>query len=414
MHRSWILIFALALVSSGCTSKPESDATPKQSAQSKADAGVAGEVRLSPEQIKINGIQVVEVDEEAFSPTISAVGHVRARAGGEADVFPPFVGRLSGEKPLPKPGDSVAKGEMVGEVEQQFSASEKLQITSTSIQLQADIEQAQHEVDLKTAEQNRSQQLYDGGAIPLKQLQSAAFDVKQAQTKLEAARRSKQEYDAAQSSTGGTHRRVPIVAPISGIILTVDATLGQQVDPSKKILTLANLGTVWVEAAVHERDFSQVRSAKQAVIALPSLPGKALIGSLVTVGNVVDPQNRTIPMVFAVSNPNTVLKLEMLVEVGIPSAVAPGKSLVIPAAALLSDDTATAVYIEVQPGVYLPRSVEVGGRTADKVVVTAGLSKGEKVVTVGAQSLRSESRKGEIPVDDDDKEKDKGKGEKEK
>jgi hypothetical protein len=46
------------------------------------------------------------------------------------------------------------------------------------------------------------------------------------------------------------------------------------------------------------------------------------------------------------------------------------------------------------------------------VVILSGLSKGDKVVAVGAQSLRGESRKAEIPVDEDDKDKEKDKKEK--
>jgi cobalt-zinc-cadmium efflux system membrane fusion protein len=291
-------------------------------------------------------------------------------------------------------------------------AGEKLQIVSTSIQLQAEIDQAQHELELKNAEQLRSQQLYEGGASPLKQLQSAKFDVQQAETKLESAKRAKQEYDAAQSPINASPRQAVIVAPISGTVLAVDAAVGQQVDPARKILTVADLSTVWVEAAVHERDFPLARAARQAEIAAPAELGKALKGSLVTIGNIVDPQSRTIPMIFAVANPTASLKLEMMVDVQIPSSGVAVKALVIPQSALLSGDGGASVYVEVQPGTYRPRAVEAGQRSGDMVVIVSGVSMGEKIVTVGAQSLRSEARKDEIPVDEDDKDKEKDKKEK--
>lgn len=41
----------------------------------------------------------------------------------------------------------------------------------------------------------------NGGAIGLRQLQTAEFELRQAETKLEGARRSKKQYDAAQSLT---------------------------------------------------------------------------------------------------------------------------------------------------------------------------------------------------------------------
>jgi RND family efflux transporter MFP subunit len=406
MHRSFVFATALAFIVNGCSSRPDSDRQQKRPAESATIATPPGSIRLTPEQIEVNGIQVSDVVEDSVSPMITTVGHVRARAGGEAEVFPPFAGRLLSELALPKPGDSISKGQLIADVEQRFVASEKFQFAAASIQLQSEIEQAQHEVDLKNADKTRSQQLYEGGAIPLKQLQGAEFDLKQAQTKLEAAKHSKQQYDAAQSETNEVPRREAIIAPISGTVLSVDATLGQQVDPAKRILAIADLGTVWVEAAVHERDLPQTRGAKQAEMTIPFSTQKPVAGSLVTTGNVVDPQTRTVPMIFAVSNPNAVLKLEMFVDVHIP--VGPRlRALVIPSSAIISGETSSSVYVEVQPGVYQPRTIELGQRAGDKVVALSGLARGDKVVTVGAQSLRGESRKGEIPVDEDDKDKDK-------
>jgi multidrug efflux pump subunit AcrA (membrane-fusion protein) len=52
---------------------------------------------------------------------------------------------------------------------------------------------------------------------------------------------------------------------------------------------------------------------------------------------------------------------------------------------------------------YRRQVVTLGDRQDDTIAVTGGLKTGEKVVSVGAQVLRSESLKGEIPADADDK-----------
>lgn len=56
---------------------------------------------------------------------------------------------------------------------------------------------------------------------------------------------------------------------------------------------------------------------------------------------------------------------------------------------------------------YRRKTVQLGQRRGEMVVITAGLEKGEKVVVVGAQTLRSESKKGEIPVEAEEKEEEK-------
>jgi RND family efflux transporter MFP subunit len=366
--------------------------------QTKVVVAPDGSIHLKPEQIKANGIETSEVIERDVTPSINATGHVKARAGGEAQVFSPFPGKLITDSArLPRPGDFVRQGQLIGEVEQQFVASERLQMTATMVQLEASIELAQQEVNLRQTEANRAQQLYDGGAIPQKQLQSAQFDLKNAASKLEGAIRTKQQYEEARSQSNATARKAPITIPISGTITSVDLAAGQQVDPSKSLLTVIDLNDVWIEAAVHEKDLPRARHAASAEIQAAGT--HAITGRLVTVGNVVDPENRTVPVTFNVANSGSALKIGMYVDVRIPTGPET-KALTIPAAAVLPEQGATSVFVETQPGVYLKRVVTLGERAGSAAVVMSGLSKGERVVSTGAQMLRSESLKAQIPVED--------------
>lgn len=407
-HQLTLAVCIVTLALQGCGSThSETQPSDKPSTANDSQPAIRGEVRLNPDQIEGNNLQTAEVVEGTVAPTIVAIAHVRTRAGGESEILSPFAGMLVGEPALPKVGDAVPKGQHLADVEEQFVASEKLQMATATIQFEAEIQQAQQELDLKRTELGRAQQLYEGGAIPLKQLQAAELEVKQAQTKIDAARRSKEQYDAAQSAVNSQPRRAAVSAPISGVVLSVDATMGQQVDASRRLLTIADLSTVWVEAAVHERDLPKVGAAKEAEIVIPSSGNKAITGRLVTVGNLVDPQNRTVPIIFAVENPAKLLKIGMYVQAQIATGSA-AKALLVPASAVLSDQSGDSVYIQSQPGVYRLTAVRLGARKGDLVVVTSGLQEGEKVVSVGAESLLSESRKAEIPVDtdsDDKKEK---------
>src|SRR5207249_12252487 len=114
--------------------------------------------------------------------------------------------------------------------------------------------------------------------------------------------------------------------------------------------------------------------------------------------------NRTVPVTFSVENPRAILKVEMFVEAHIPIGP-PAKVLLIPASAVLSEEATYAVYVETEPGVYRRRLVQLGQRKDPMVVITSGLEKGDKVVSIGAQTLRSESLKGEIPAEEEEKEK---------
>src|SRR5262249_21640000 len=154
----------------------------------------------------------------------------------------------------------------------------------------------------------RSRELYDGGAIALKEFQTSESNLKQAQAKLEGAQRAKAEYDQAAAQQSD-QRRTPIRAPISGTIVSIDLVPGQQVEPSKNLMTIVDTSSVWAEVAVHESELPQVRHASTAEIVLASNPARAFRGRLMNIGIAVDKQNRTIPVTFAVPNPDQSLKI---------------------------------------------------------------------------------------------------------
>jgi membrane fusion protein, heavy metal efflux system len=395
---SLFLVCVIAGLIAACSSERARD---HEMIGAKTAAPAEGTVHLSADQVRASGIQSTEVIQRDVAPIITAIGRVKARAGGMAEVSSPFPGRLVGTN-LPRIGDQVSQGQRIAEVEQQFTAPDQLQVSATAIQLQTAFEQAQQELTLKRAELTRAQQLYEGGAIPQRQLQTAQFDVAQAETKLEGARRGKQQYDAAISTSSAASGRRPIVAPISGTIVAGTATLGEQIDPSKNLLTIADLRTVWVEAAVHEPDLPRIRSARTAEIVIPGSTAPAVTGTFVTIGSLIDSQNRTAPVIFSVDNRAAALRIDMFVEAHIPAGPA-STVLIVPVSAVMAEGGFSSVYVESPPGVYVRTTVGLGDRSRDTVVVVSGLKKGDKVVTVGAGALRSESMKSEIPADADDK-----------
>ncbi len=398
--REYIFAFLLCIPLGACTSDAGRGREERQDEHSKTHISPDGAVHLTAEQIKTNNIQTTKVVEEEISPTIDAIGRIKPRSGAESQVFAPFPGRVLAEADrLPRLGDQVRAGQFLADIEQIFAASERVQFKTASLQLQSEIDQARQEVDLRQMEFDRSRQLYDGGAIALKEFQATESNLKQAQAKLEGAQRAGAEYDqaAAQQSE---QRRTPIRAPISGAITSLNLIPGEQVEPSKSLMTIVDTATVWAEAAVHESDLTKIRRALTAEIVIPSDPSRSHHGRLVNIGIAVDAQNRTIPVTFAVPNSNQNLKIEMAIEARIPTGK-PQKTIVVPAAAILSEQGISSVFVETQPGVFQRRAVTPGARRVGNIAILEGLSAGEKVVSVGAQSLNSEALKSLIPADEE-------------
>lgn len=95
-----------------------------------------GSIHFTPEQVKLAGLQTVPVEERTVTATITAIGRIRARLGGESQVFSPFPGRVVADPArLPRIGSMVERDQLLAEVEQILTVAETVQFSVSHIQL---------------------------------------------------------------------------------------------------------------------------------------------------------------------------------------------------------------------------------------------------------------------------------------
>jgi cobalt-zinc-cadmium efflux system membrane fusion protein len=395
----------LAVSFAGCGGKSEAErdreeAVGQGSAAPAAKVSADGSIQLSPQQAAANAIQTAMPRQESLAPAIAVVGRMQAQPGRESEVVSPFAGRLiAAGASVPRVGSMVKQGQVLAELEQLLTAPERTQYASQITQLEAAAAQAQQEVDLRRVELDRAKQLYDQGAIPLKQHQTAEFNLRQAESRLKSAQDSVAQVQALLSEGDKGPRRVPIVAPVSGTVVSSEITPGMQVDPAKILVRIVDLSTLWVQAAVPESELGAIRQAGRAEVTSPAVPGRIFQATLVTVGPAVDPASRTVPVIYSVRNSDAALKVEMTADVRIPTGPQV-PVLLIPASAVLYGAGQSLAFVERAPGSYERRSIVTGESRGSDVVVRSGLKPGEKVVSVGAETLRSELLRGDIPSAD--------------
>ncbi len=392
-----VIILAAVLFLTGC----ESTQAPVEKGAEPASESPSGllSVRLTGEQTAAIGVRVEPAVAEDVPLKVVVPGRVVTRAGGEATVSAPFAGRLI----LPsshvlRTGDFVRKGEVIAEVEQPFSAPDRLQFKAAALQLQSAVEEARQEVAFRESEAERCRQLYQGGAIALKQLQAAEVALEQAKTKLEGAQRAREEYQAAEADNSSRRREV-IRAPISGVIISAGLVAGEQADPAANLLTIADLTVVWVKAAVHETDLPAVSKSLRAEVTTRGEPRRIRQAKLVTVGDVIDSASRTADVLFSVANPDRSLKIGMYADVAIVTQEVT-HGCPVPTPAVLYDGADSFVYVEVAPGVFERRIVKTRG-DGDRAIITDGIRPGEKIATAGAQFINSEALKHTIHTEDE-------------
>lgn len=182
-----------------------------------------------------------------------------------------------------------------------------------------------------------------------------------------------------------------IVAPVSGIVTRKDVVPQQYVMQGQPLFEIADLSTVWVEADVYEKDLALVQAGQRVSVLSPAFAGVELPARVSFVQPVLEGESRTNRVRIELPNRGLRLKPEMYVTVRFfgESAI---ERLMVPASAVVDRGLEQFVWVEVSPGNYSPRRVQVGRRTADRVEIVSGLQPGESIVAEGAFLLDSEAQ----------------------
>jgi cobalt-zinc-cadmium efflux system membrane fusion protein len=154
---------------------------------------------------------------------------------------------------------------------------------------------------------------------------------------------------------------------------------------------------VHVVGQVPDADAARARLARAAEIEVPGQPARIQTGKLVSVGKILDPKSRTLPITFAFGNGALGLPvgqtvfLHLLMDTTAPNPV-------VPASALVDDAGRPIVFVQREGETFERRAVTLGPRSGDIVQITEGLKAGDRVVTKGAYLVRLASLSTSVPA----------------
>lgn len=186
-----------------------------------------------------------------------------------------------------------------------------------------------------------------------------------------------------------------ISSPISGKIGKTNITIGNVVGPDTGPLTVVvSQDPMYVSFPVSQRDFLRVQETKHQIdltgikVTLTFSDGSSYKqdGKINFIDVQVDRATDTILVRATFPNPNSALVDGQLVRVAVESD-APEEKVVIPQAALISDQEGVYVFV-VDGGKAAIRRIKTAGASGTGVIVEQGLAVGDQVIVEGTQSLR--------------------------
>ncbi len=328
-----------------------------------------GLIALSKEEQWSMPFAVALAEKRRIPRTIPAAGEIAAPGGGLAHISTLVAGLIVARATVPNPGDRVRAG-------QTLALIAPTSIDDSYSRLRADVAAAEREAA-------RAEQLFAAGAVARRRLDHAQHELEVARAAFEALGGTRAGDGQDDADPHLYHLRTPIAGVISERLVAP----GQHVGAGTHAFTVVNPETLWLVARVTARNAGEAGGVRGAWFTAEGASRVHRTDRVVSVGSVIDPESRTLPVRLAVANPDGALKVGMLAR-GHLFVGDEVDGVAVPAAAVLEEDGLAVVYVKVGGEAFRRRVVETGPSDGAWVLVAGGIASGEQVVTTGAYQVR--------------------------
>jgi len=379
----WILGFALAF--SGCQ-KAAPSATGATPSPGRTE-GAKNQVIVDRQLIAAGRIRLVPVTKRVLSGELRAVGEVRSNESGSAEAGTLVAGRVASLEVAE--GAKVKRGQVLAWVD----APEVARAAANLLTARAHAAVAKRKRD-------RQETLDTASATSKNALDDARAEDDAARAELLSARTLLTSLGGAEPPSdpdvSALIVRVPVRAPIAGIVAERKIVLGGAVSADKSLFRIvADSQTSFsILARVPETATAKPTAGATAIITPRSIgsgPCQALVeGSL----GGIDPETRTLAVRLAPDKSCAWLIPGSFVDVVFASTgdtrnVPAG--LVVPRNAIVEVSGKPTVFVaDSAPGQFSARAVQAGAGDATDVTIESGLVEGQQVVAEGALLLKGE------------------------
>ena len=303
--------------------------------------------------------------------TVAVPGEVVAPDGALVQVGAPVAG-IALEEPnraAPSVGQNVREGQV-------------LAVLAPTAQ-EGGFARAVGNVQRLEREVQRAERLLEVGAVPERRLEEARHDLEVATAEAEAM--------GAAGSDDPSQLR--LASPMTGVIATRNFVPGGRVEAGAPLFTIVAPRAAWLRLAVPADIASSMPGTASARYRLEGSQEVREAGGLVSIGRIMDPQTRTVPIVFDISETGDRFLYGQLAEAFVPAG-AEESGIVIPNAAIVDDNGTDVAYVQVGGEEFERRSLALGATDGVRTVVRAGITLGEMTVVQGAYQVRLASMSG--------------------
>jgi len=338
----------------------------------------ASPIKLTPIQVKSLGVETASLTRHAGSLSTGMPATVVIPDGQTRVVAAPLAGLVLETRAAE--GEPVRRGQVLARL-----SSPEL------IGLQGGLAQAASALDLARDSARRDEGLLREGIIPESRARASAAALAQTKAALNAQRaalRAQGLNDAAiaRAERGeGFASEITLSAPISGVVMARQVTLGSRVEAATALYTIANLNPLWIEIDAPADVAARVKIGMKV-----DLPGRHLQGSVLRVLPAAGAA-QTVRIRARLDNVNTgpdaTLRAGQSVAARI-EGLGGGQEWRVPVKAVAREAGKSYVFVR-RPDGFEARQVTVLSQSANTVSLAGAFKDGELVAVGGIAALKS-------------------------
>lgn len=268
--------------------------------------------------------------------------------------------------------------------------------------LEAQLMQAESELKLRRENYERQKELFEEGYLSQEEIDQANNQLVAAQSSYQSALKNLEITEAgatneeiaqleaqvtqAEASLDSAKLKMSyteINSPITGIVSELNAQRGQFLSGGTAAV-VSNINKIKLTAYVSENNINRLETGDQIIVDFTAIEAD-FRGEIKSISPRTAANRRSFPVEIIVENLDHIIKAGMTSQLSIPVERA-ADSIIIPQNALLEDSSGYYAFAAVK-GKAERRNLEISLENEKNAAVSSGLKAGEKVVTLGKESL---------------------------
>jgi RND family efflux transporter MFP subunit len=323
-------------------------------------------------------VQVGDVLYEPIKETLQLTGTIHPLY--QYTVAPKVSGRIvSITKRI---GDHVGRGETIARIDDGEYRQALLQAQAELRIAQANLVEAESQMELKRKEMERVQSMEAKGIASRAELDQATAQFTSAQAGTELARAQIEQREAALATAQIRLDYTVLTAPQPGLIGERFVDEGTLVAANSEVASVVGIDRVIVQTTVIERVYGRIAPGQPAEVEVDAFPGKTFTGSVSRVAPMLDEASRVAQMEVEIPNDSLQLKPGMFCKVTVTLS-SKDSAQVVPGQAIVTRNGSTGIfvvkagenvarYVPVQIGITTPERTEIISPKIDGAVVSLG------------------------------------------